>query len=638
MPGQNQELDIDYPDLSKGRSTVAPLRSLTPDSPRIWRDSLNMVSRDGIVQPRHALTAISTSAKTLPPSIYDLTATTNGERPVWLYSGLTPIPQNFSTANGGINGTTPFRVYGSGSSSVCICLTNRQCYVFNDTAGAFINVTPTYTTGVIATTNGAPGIVGTGTAWLTRGISPFQHIQVGATWYEISAVVDDTHITLASNFAGTTGGGKAYVINRTWGMGNSVGSDRSAMIFALVYNNNLYVAGTFLGRADGIPTPTVIQVANFLSATPTTTYLTSSVALVAGLDIITIGSISGLAVLPDSRVVITGDQSTLFYSSNLVNTVWSATPAGFTIVEHKSGAIHTLGWLGSNLTLHFETGIVFGLLTGQSDPPLNFQDSQATVGCVCPMTLREWNRVQYFVGFDSNVYVFNGATAIPVGEDIKNTLSSYLIEDMKNNLFAAVNNKWSEYTLYMYSASSVTMAWTLTHDGSWWPHQFPAPIGAVSDEDALTTNRRYGLAGLYSLDGVTEKSMICGLSNASSDEIIYSGLGAGDFFLQTDYFDAGTALAYKTLTCVCLWFLPSTSTIGGATILVSADNGVSGATPATRLVLPVPGSETPVQFSFLDMLPASLLIRIKVSMLNGIAPTRLVVTVIPMGDAGLVQF
>lgn len=646
----SQELDVYFPDLARGRLNIAPPRALGPQSQQIYRDSLNFVPRDGLMKRRAGLGSLPTTTKSLPPSVYDLTAGTNGERPVFCYTNLAPVPQTFASVTGGLNNLIPYRSYTVGSGAVAIVVTNRSAYIYNDMIGAWMDVTPSYSTGTIQVANGSAAIIGTGTAWLIRGISPFQHIKIGAVWYQIYQVVDDTHISLSQVYASTNASGLAYTISRTWGMGNSAGDDRSAQVYCRVYNQTLLIGGTFVGRADGIPTPTVIQVAGILTSSPTTTYLTSSVALVAGLDLITAGSISGLGVLQDSRVVITGDQSTLFYSSNLVNTVWSASPAGFTVVEHDSGAIHSLGILGSNLTLHFELGIVYGIPTGQADPPLSFVDSGATVGCVCPFTLKEWQRQQFFVGFDGNVHVFDGSTTREIGGDIKNdpNLSSGApIEDLKNKLFAGINTKWGEYTLYKYSLTSFTPAWTMTADGSWWPQKFPAPIGAVSDEDALSGSRTYSIAGLYTKDQSTEKNMLWTLSvGVSTDSIIYSSMDSGGHFLEFDDQDYdGLAqkayLTYKTFLSAVVWFRSGTQLADTDTIHidVSRDGGATWVSAVSQLVSVPATGESVAQFSFIDTINAALILRFRLvadsSTTTPLAPTRVVFTSLAGGDADL---
>lgn len=72
---------------------------------------------------------------------------------------------------------------------------------------------PPYTTGTLAATNGLTAIVGTGTAWavnlVTGGIICFD----GGS-YAITAVTDDTHLTIYPPFAGSTGAGKLYAVAR----------------------------------------------------------------------------------------------------------------------------------------------------------------------------------------------------------------------------------------------------------------------------------------------------------------------------------------------------------------------------------------------------------------------------------------
>lgn len=74
-----------------------------------------------------------------------------------------------------------------------------------------------YTTGTVDVTNGSAAVVGTGTAFLAN-------VTVGAVFtksasgvpYVVGAVADDTHLTLSSNYAGTTESGISYSITNSF--------------------------------------------------------------------------------------------------------------------------------------------------------------------------------------------------------------------------------------------------------------------------------------------------------------------------------------------------------------------------------------------------------------------------------------
>ena len=76
-----------------------------------------------------------------------------------------------------------------------------------------------YQTGTVTVTNGSDAVVGSGTTFIAGDVGKVFRIiaETGTTsFYRISAYVDATHVTLASNYVGTTGGSKTYTIYRGW--------------------------------------------------------------------------------------------------------------------------------------------------------------------------------------------------------------------------------------------------------------------------------------------------------------------------------------------------------------------------------------------------------------------------------------
>jgi hypothetical protein len=67
-----------------------------------------------------------------------------------------------------------------------------------------------YSDGTLSATNGALAIVGTGTVWTSD--MDGETIAINGVPYAIGIVTDNTHMTLATNFLGTTGAGLLYVI------------------------------------------------------------------------------------------------------------------------------------------------------------------------------------------------------------------------------------------------------------------------------------------------------------------------------------------------------------------------------------------------------------------------------------------
>lgn len=95
-------------------------------------------------------------------------------------------------------------------------------------------MTAWYRTGTVSITNGTPNVVGDTTAF-TNQVLPGDSItfDAGAKWYEVLSVTDNTHLTLATNFAETTVAGGAFAIQRN-SPGWSVPAELATRIGALL--------------------------------------------------------------------------------------------------------------------------------------------------------------------------------------------------------------------------------------------------------------------------------------------------------------------------------------------------------------------------------------------------------------------
>lgn len=578
-------------------SRIAPVRSMRPGASldgAVWRESRNLVAREGRLRPRPGIVTVGGSAVPTYQPDYVVTTGTNKEFPLFLHSG---------TLTGALDSVS--------RATVTVLVTTRQAYIYNRAASAWVNVTPTYTAGTIAVTNGSPTVVGTGTLWSTRYISAGQHIKIGSTWYQISAVGSDTSITLTSNFAGTTASGLSYTIRRTWRGSDSDTLDQYGLVHCTIFNDNLYIAGTYLGSADTSLRPAVIKVANILSATPTTTYITSDVDLAAGLDNITdLTEITGIQVLQDGRVVLSGNRSTIFYSSLLSDTVWTASPAGRTVVVGQQNGINALGRLGNNLTIHYDTGISIAYPTGQQDPPLSFQSSSASAGCVSPRTLRDYGGVELFVGDSGQVFAFDGTTSHAIGDEVAYYLTASNDRNQRLQLGAYFSPRWNEYGVFSLNTSTPNLLIYQVDRGAWWVCQTPCPVGAVSGVDhfSQTTIRdRYGVLGTLSRDGSSGgepgnlKDMLWSLDVTLVDTITaytnYTQSG-GTGYVTTDDLDFNDPLTLKSISRVVCWFLGSSATTENVSVEASRDGGATWVGPLTKSITYSTTDETVVQFCF----------------------------------------
>jgi len=607
-----------YPDLTKGWDPLAPPRSLapSPQAQAIYRNVLNMVGRDGLLQGRPKLASLP-STVTQPPiapaALGAFLAQHKGEIPVWIYTAVSPIGASATGSAGAC--ATEYNYPGGAETTIIV--TTKGIYLSIDSCQTWANVTPTYVVGTVAVTNGSATVTGTSTLWSTYGISPLQYITIAGVSYQICTVASNTSLTLATPYAGSTASGLAYTIVRTFPGGTTL--ERASLIFATVFNETLYVAGTFLGRADGQPKPCVIKVSNILSGSPTTAYIVSNGLLQAtpSMDVIAGHSdISGLQLAQDGRVVITGDENLIYWSSDLADNVWSVSPGGFTEVVLHPGPIHALGRLFNNLTLHFEDGIVVGAAqatgpTGDGSPPFAFQDTSADVGCFCPRTLKHggggFEGCERFVGADGSVYEFNGYMSREIGRQIRKVFQNVDRQAMRSHLHAAFDTfRGGEYVL-LFEQAPITLGWRYQVEYQrWWPAQLPCPIGAMSDRDdrALSRQNSQQLVGVASLDqgDGSARNVLWGYSEALFTDAIAPFVGAtvGTYLIETDDLDWGAALNYKFIRRVIVWFRGLTADTEQILVQLSRDGGQTWQAPVVETVQQVVGGEQPVAFDFAE--------------------------------------
>lgn len=602
-PAASSVQEIYFPTLGRAWAPTAPPGSLGPDAPAIWRDMNNFIVHDGILRMRPAITPGSFTDPSQGNSL-------SQEAAVWLWTGS-----------------------DAGLARI-VLVTNRQIYSYF--GGTWTNVLPTYTTGTVDVTNGSANVTGAGTAWLTRGITAGQLIVIGGVVYDIATVTGDTTLTISPNYGAATAAGLAYSIRRAFAGGATL--SETSLVYATISKGDLYVAGTYCGSGNGVAAPAVIKVTDVFG-TPVTTYLTAKADLTGALDEITsLLSISGIKVLQDGRVVVSGNKSTLFYSSNLSQAVWTTSPGGDVDVTLIEGTINALGTIGSALTLHYQDGIVLGHPTGQADPPLSFQLSQSTVGCMCPRTLvRASNGGEGFAGNDQ-FYLFDGNSSTPIGDSLRSYLSDIPNSTQRLKLHCSIDVRRGELYLWrVYDTSGstqyVTKAWVFSFDtGAWTPWQFPSLITAAASRDDSEESDIF--IGMSNRDaGGTKKRLVSLLAeNLTVDvgDTYSSSSGTGGLYLMTDDLDAGNPLIYKAVQSVILWARGVSATTAGVKVGISRDGGATWTeTPSKTLTLVATG-EKAYQFSLVDLLPASGLFRIRIisndSTGTALMPTRMNIT------------
>lgn len=509
-------VELHFPYLTGGVLSTAPPRALSdPAGQFIWRDSLNMIPRDGVVIGR--------------PGITDGWPSTQP-----------PAPPTIS----GVDTTELPRYINTFAGQYAVVITNRQAYLLN--GSGWHNVTPTYTTGTVTATNGSTAVtLGGGGDW-----SSVHHGYItmsgGGGTYELT-VTGATTGTLSSNYTGTTGAGKTHTVVRTFGLqGNGELSGRE--IYAVVYNETLYYAGSVMA---GPFQPVVVAVRDIFGASPTTEYITSGLPLVSGLDYISgLYRIAGLAVLQDGRVVIAGNVNEVFYSSHLDDTVWTTAPGGSTPLADVDGILTAVGRIGSTLTFHHPTGVVFGDPTNIVDPPLRFQASPATMGAVSPLTLYSYAGGEVFVADDGDVKLFDGNQVRSLGDGEmreRNRLAGFGYTTYSNYAAALITGR-DEYVLSLWGgAGQPTKIWTYqSRTNSWWPGETATEVTAWGEVPDFSLNATgvQAIAGCKTDSGATLRLYREGQADA---------VGTPTYMLETDDLDHGAPLTLKTPARVAVW-------------------------------------------------------------------------------------
>lgn len=131
-----------------------------------------------------------------------------------------------------------------------------------------------YREGTVAVTNGSPNVVGTGTNWVTGAtkIRPGDIFTTdGDRFYEVHLVVDDTHITLAANFAGTTGAARPYSIIRNFSAtpGAELVAKQITLIDRSLQREKQFIDWQSLPASVDPMTPTTITFTRFDGGPPT---------------------------------------------------------------------------------------------------------------------------------------------------------------------------------------------------------------------------------------------------------------------------------------------------------------------------------------------------------------------------------
>lgn len=110
-----------------------------------------------------------------------------------------------------------------------------------------------YRTGTIGVTNGTTAVIGSGTAFVANVSVGEAVLAPDGRLYEVSAVVSDTSLTLASAYLGTTQSGQAYVIVPTQGFIRDLANQAAALVNNYSTLANTTGAGKFADGTVALP-------------------------------------------------------------------------------------------------------------------------------------------------------------------------------------------------------------------------------------------------------------------------------------------------------------------------------------------------------------------------------------------------
>lgn len=549
-----------FPSMAAGVLSTAPPRALQdPAGQYLYRDALNVLTREGVLVGRPGFAAYAGLGT--PPSPPTITGvdTTEYARYIALLN-----------QQGGLR---------------AVLITNRQAWVYS---GSWVNVTPTYAVGTVTATNGSNSITGAGgTLWSDLGVGGYVVIDGGT--YKFVAT-GNAAATITPAFAGATGAGKAYVVTRVFGaqfVGTDANLDRR--IFATIYNLDLYIAGDTLGGPGGAA---VVKVSSPFG-TPSTAYLTAQTDLTGSLDLpsANMQDISGLDVMEDGRVLVTA-LNQVIYSSHLDVTVWSVSPAGSTPLVSTDNYLTALGRIGGTYMFHHAGGVIMGDPTGAADPPLRFQATQATKGCAFPHTLQPYRGGEVFISSDYDPTFFDGNSTRQLGynDDLRARLVTAVeAGDVTPGFYAG----WlygfvtarDEYGVAVPTAAG-TRFWVYQgglDGGSWWPQQTSLYVGAFTD-----TAEKVGVARVTALvGGASSGSLVRAYKEGAADVT-----GTPTYMVETDDLDAGLPVTYKTPMRAAVW---PVATMDDLTVSVRRADDSAGYVAVTK---DPPATNRPMWFDF----------------------------------------
>jgi len=221
-------------------------------------------------------------------------------------------------------------------------------------------------------------------------------------------------------------------------------------------------------------------------------------------------------------------------------TKWDATTglgAGFLDVQDDNQEpIRGIGGLYGELTLYTRRSIKHLVPTGTLDPTFVVQTRQRGVGCDAPYSVASTGSMQFFLGYDHNVWMWDGLTATPVGVPIWDELRAIVTADKMETYFGKVFSTREEYWLVLGADVFV-----FDYIRNAWSRDTLPNLQALGEvEETLNPLRWIDLVGRWNQQTLTW-SQFAGFTRTT----LFGGLASGatmkvDDSIAYDYFSIGS--------------------------------------------------------------------------------------------------
>jgi hypothetical protein len=166
--------------------------------------------------------------------------------------------------------------------------------------------------------------------------------------------------------------------------------------------------------------------------------------------------INGIEVLPSGQVMIGGSAlidenfspiyglyySRLWHSDIGRAYLWNnaaGTGGALDLITHR-GALLAFKKFGNQYTAHFPQGIAVGYFTGDPYQPVEWRETFADVGALCPRTILTIGGNQFFLGTDYRCHFFDGQRTRPITESPIEALVKFPVNELRYSASAVYDN------------------------------------------------------------------------------------------------------------------------------------------------------------------------------------------------------